>query len=84
MKAIRPGARPAIRIAGLHPSPISLSSFYLPKGQKEKVVFKLGRDQHHSQLAFTGEFEFGDERYVELKGLSGTHRVFLVGWCVPA
>ena len=32
----------------------------------------------------SGEFEFGDERDVELKGLSGTHRVFLVGWHVPA
>ncbi len=28
----------------------------------------------------SGEFEFGDGRDVELKGLSGTHKVFLVGW----
>ncbi len=32
-----------------------------------------------SLVESSGEFEFGDERDVELKGLSGTHRVFLVG-----
>ena len=33
----------------------------------------------------TGEFEFGDERELELKGLSGVYRVFEVPWAtVPA
>ena len=28
----------------------------------------------------SGEFEFGDARKVELKGLAGTHQVFKVNW----
>ena len=30
------------------------------------------------------EFEFGDERELELKGLAGAHRVFEVRWYVSA
>jgi class 3 adenylate cyclase len=30
----------------------------------------------HDLLAPTGEFEFGEPRAVELKGISGEHRIF--------
>ena len=30
----------------------------------------------HGLLALTGELEFGEPHVVELKGISGTHRIF--------
>lgn len=41
----------------------------------EIVVSSLVRDL----LVQTGEFDFGEPRVVELKGMQGTHRVYPVG-----